>query len=232
VIDGEKRDGHMNMPEHYRHFPCMTPWVGPRFRSSDHKRLLVIGESHYLPVSSTTHLNSVEWYSASQSVLTHEECEWISTARIVESSKDERFRIRAHGIYKSIAREVNVAGGGHGDFVEAIEDLAFYNYFQRPAAHGASLRVEPLDCEVASAVFRWILSELEPELIVFTSRKAGWACSELLRDLHIPAQNTPHPTCPWWNKASKAYGGRTGRELFRDFLFEQKWHKHSEVTQQ
>lgn len=221
----------MNVPDHYRRFPCMKPWIGCKSNeSSDHKRLLVIGESHYLPKSSTIHLNAVDWYSANERVLTDEARGWISTAPIITSSKQERFRIRSHGIYKSIAREVNAANGGCGDFVEAIEDVAFYNYFQRPATYGASLQVEVLDREVAGMVLRWVLSEIKPDLIVFTSRKAGWACSEFLRDCQIPAQNTPHPTCPWWNKASKAYGGQTGRKLFLDFLIEQKWHKKPSET--
>ena len=37
------------LPDHLRRFPCMHPWIGSRYRDERHKRLLVIGESHYLP---------------------------------------------------------------------------------------------------------------------------------------------------------------------------------------
>jgi hypothetical protein len=189
--------------------------------------LLVLGESHYLPKLSTIHLNPRDWYSATECQLTDKERDWISTAKIIAESKKKGFRIKAHWIYKNIAREVSAAGGGENDFIEAIEDVAFYNYFQRPAIYGASLRVDPRDREVAEQVFHWVVSELKPELLIFTSRKAGWECAQFLRECDIPSRNTPHPTCRWWNKASRAYGGVTGRTFFRDFLIEQTWHNQA-----
>lgn len=41
------------LPAHLRRFPCIQPWIGSRYRDERHKRLLVVGDSHYLPPTST-----------------------------------------------------------------------------------------------------------------------------------------------------------------------------------
>lgn len=112
----------MKKPEHLFRFPSMTYREGCRFiNPSAHKRLLVLGESHYLPKTSTIHLNPNNWYSATECQLNDEEIGWVSTRKIIDWSKQDGFRIKAHGIYKSIAREVNAAGLGQS-VIEAIED--------------------------------------------------------------------------------------------------------------
>ena len=50
------------LPDHLRRFPCMHPWIGSRYQDKRHKRLLVIGESHYLPPDSTIHHDPDRWY--------------------------------------------------------------------------------------------------------------------------------------------------------------------------
>ena len=61
------------LPEHLRRYPCMQPWIGNRYRDKRHKRLLVVGESHYLPPDSTIHHDPARWYRSSQSDLNPEE---------------------------------------------------------------------------------------------------------------------------------------------------------------
>ena len=55
-------------------------WIGSRYRDARHKRLLVIGESHYLPPDSTIHRDPGRWYRSRQEELSGEEVRWASTA--------------------------------------------------------------------------------------------------------------------------------------------------------
>ena len=68
------------LPDHLQRFPCMRPWIGSRYRDERHKRLLVIGESHYLPSDSTIHRDPGRWYRSRQEDLSGEEVRWASTA--------------------------------------------------------------------------------------------------------------------------------------------------------
>lgn len=209
----------MNDPEHYQRFPSMKPWEGSRYRcASSHKRLLVIGESHFLPESSSIH-KSIDWYKADEGQLTDIERVWISTRKIIARSKTEGFKVSSHSIYKNIAIEVNQILSGRDD-LDAIEDIAFYNYLQRPAITGDSLHVDPRDREVAIKVFDWVVGTLQPEIIIFTSDLAGQCCGERLRALGVSHGIVPHPTCAHWNMRAKKYGGLKGRELFCKILIE------------
>jgi hypothetical protein len=163
--------------------------------------------------------------------LTATERGWVFTQGIIAESKKEGFTNHAHGIYKGIAIEVNeVMNRPSHLYAEAFQDLAYYNYFQRPATmvpipgeRGLSLHVEPLDCEVADKVFKWVVRELlKPDILVFTSRFAGKSC-KALRGLQIPYGIAPHPTSRWWNMKAAAYGGLTGRELFRKTLCDNRF---------
>lgn len=126
---------------------------------------------------------------------------------------------------KNVAIEVNDLGPRHANYVEVIEDIAFYNYFQRPAQRGISLAEIGLDCRKAREVLNWVLGELEPEIIIFSSALAGKYGPTEVRHLatlagcRIPNIGvTPHAGSPYWNMRAEAYGWLTGRELFRKFL--------------
>ncbi len=67
------------LPDHLRRFPCMQPWIGSRYRHPRHKRLLVVGESHYLPPGSTIQHAPDRWYRGSQADLSEEEVRWASS---------------------------------------------------------------------------------------------------------------------------------------------------------
>ena len=84
------------LPEHLRRFPCMHPWIGSRYRDDRHKRLLVVGESHYLPPESTIHHDPDRWYRSSQAELSEEEVRWASTIGNITGRWT-----RAHRIYRA-----------------------------------------------------------------------------------------------------------------------------------
>ncbi len=211
-------------PEHYRRFPSMKPWVGRRrYKYGAHKELLIIGESHYFQNLSTIHNDAARWYTETiEAQLTEDEQNGICPEKLIGTYFKATPNHPPFSIYKNVAIEVNDLGPRHANYVEAMEDLAFYNYFQRPAKRGGSLDETGLDCRKAREVpLNWILSELEPEIIIFSSALAGKYGPTEVRHLarlagcSIPSIGvTPHAGSAHWNMRAEACGGRTGRELF------------------
>ena len=58
----------------------MQPWIGSEYREN---RILVVGESHYMPEGSTINLSLGTWYSATQAELTDSERSYIHTVDCV-----------------------------------------------------------------------------------------------------------------------------------------------------
>ena len=143
------------LPDHLRRFPCMRPWIGSRYRDARHKRLLVIGESHYLPNESTIHHDPDRWYRSGQDDLSDEEVRWASTIGNITGRW-----YRAHRIYRAIqdevARILQESGVTPDEF--PLNHIAYCNYFLRPApVAGGSMEgnVRQQDLNVAEEVLRW-----------------------------------------------------------------------------
>ena len=221
----------MMKPRHLEKFPCMMPRIGchypePENERPEHKRLLVIGESHYLPTGSSLHLKPNDWYKQTEDSLNEMEKRWVSTEEIITISLKKGFKDSGHGIYRNIALELNNNGPGHKNPNQAIEHVAFCNFFLRPAIEGESLEVNHEDIVVAQDVLLWIIDEYRPELLAVTSRLAGKHAKPILESCGIPSVVTPHPTCAWWNKRAKAepYNNSRGRDLFTDFIISKQWY--------
>jgi hypothetical protein len=212
------------MHTHIKKYPSLYPFIGKHYQSDKHKRVLIIGESHYQPEGSINHLNPKVWYAQSETNLSEKEIGWISTDRIVREAKHEGFKNHAFVIFREIARQLNDAGLKYQNFHEAIEHCMFYNYFQRPAEEtGNSINIRNEDEVVAESVLRWVISSFSPELVIVVSRLAGkYACS-ILKKQNIHFINPPHPASQWWNRKSAKYDGLYGRELIVQFLNEKSW---------
>ena len=207
----------------------MMPWIGVHYRQSP-KRLLFLGESHYLPPSSAAR-SSEHWYSSSQDRLNPEELLYVSTAEIIKKSKAEGFKKPGHGIYKQIAKQLNESGRGRDSDNEAIEHCAFYNFFQRPAeSAGGSIGYDASDKRIAQEVLEWFITAHRPQLVVVVSRKAGPCATPILEAAGVKYAVTPHPTCRWWNRAARAYGGKKGREIIPAFLERNNWLQETVVS--
>ena len=199
------------LPEHLRRFPCMHPWIGSRYRDDRHKRLLVVGESHYLPPESTIHHDPDRWYRSSQAELSEEEVRWASTIGNITGRWT-----RAHRIYRAIQDEISRILREHGITPDPfpLNHVAYCNYFLRPApTAGGSMEgsVCPQDLDVAEEVLRWFTLRQRPELAIVTSRFAGRFAEDGLRESRIPYIGTPHPGTRWWNTATRSYGNVRGR---------------------
>lgn len=195
----------------------MTPFVGRRFTGSTGPRILLVGESHYLPEPSTQHHDADGWYSGSSATLTDKEIGWISTASIVRHACEDGFKNKAHWIWKHAFQAINEAGPGYERFVDVAEDVAFYNFFQRPALKGKSLRPTAQDVAVANEVFGETVRTLEPRAVAFISQRA-WRNFRGKKTFELPMVGTAHPTCAHWNRVSRSYGDRTGKQVLIDFV--------------
>ena len=211
------------LPDHLRRFPCMQPWIGSRYRDERHKRLLVVGESHYLPPQSTIHHDPDRWYRSSQADLNDEEVRWASTIGNITGRW-----YRPHVIYRAIqdevARTLRENGATPDDF--PLNHIAYCNYFVRPApVAGGSMdgNVSPQDLEKVQEVLKWLILRHRPELVIVTSRFAGRFAENVLRDHAIPCISTPHPGNRWWNTVARSYGNIRGRDLFIGFPKDRHW---------
>jgi hypothetical protein len=210
---------------HYERYPVMKPWVGVNYSSRNHKRLLIVGESHYLPSGSTKAHDLEVWYSGCQDNLNSDEKGWIFTAGIIQDNLAKNFPNKAHGIFKNSAKAINSVGYGYDNPSEAMNDIAFMNFFQRPAeSEGGSIHVKPRDIEISSSIFLDVLKTITPELVVFVSSKAGWYGKNIVESLNLPVAITPHPSSQWWNRQAKRYGGY-GRDVIPAFLKLHQWYK-------
>ena len=203
--------------------PSMKPWIGKNYFTSKQK-LLILGESHYLPKDSSIQMEENRWYSSTEDDLSHEEIEWISTTDIISYSIENNFNSRSHWIYKNIAQALNEILQKPA-YSDALSYISFYNYFRRPAYGGYSLFVCQKDVDIAAAYILDFIKQNKPDIIIFTSSLAGEYGEEAVDSTGIPYFTVPDPTCQWWNAAAKKYGEKTGRELFIDFLNECSWGK-------
>ena len=211
------------LPEHLRRFRCMQPWVGSRYCDKRHKRLLVVGESHYLPCGSTIHHDPARWYRSSQADLTEEEVRWASTIGNITGRWT-----RAHRIYRGIQDEITriLKESGITPDPFPFNHIAYCNYFLRPApTAGGSMQGNECqqDLDAAEEVLRWFILSHHPELVIVTSSFAGPLAANALRGSGVPHISTPQPQTPSWNTVCRSYGDVRGRDLFSNFLNHRKW---------
>ena len=227
----------MKKPDHLEKFPCMQPWIGSLYQDNRYKRLLVVGESHYMPPESTIHHDPNRWYQSNENHLDKEEREWVHTRGVIRAHFVEPHR--GLGIFRNIGREIvtvmKASGLAPDEFPR--EHIAFYNYFMRPApktGRGIKGHVEPQDCKISEEVLRWFVQRHQPELVIFVSRFTGEYGESVVCEYGIPCISTPHPSRAWWNRYCPEYGRnsiyegdtvrpRRGRELFHDFLKKYRW---------
>ena len=207
--------------EHFAKFPCMVPFVGQQYSHPRHKKLLVVGESHYLSSKSTIHLDDKEWYSTDQRKLTEKEIGWIDPNEIITYGIDTNFSDKGLKIYHEIAQCLNDVLFKYQEWheiIKVIHHISFINYFQRPAPQGESLDPTEKDIQVSDDVISSVIKTLNPDLIAIVSSKSASYAAPSLVHLKIPYCITPHPACAWWNRKAKKYGDRNGYEVLKNFL--------------
>ncbi|NJC27031.1 hypothetical protein [Neolewinella antarctica] len=209
--------------QHYQLYPSMLPFVGSHYQRMN-KRVLVIGESHYLPQGREAHLTSKNWYDGTAATsLNDVDRAWINTRGTAGSGEDQRYGSRAFSIYRNVEYAIR----------ELLEDdelptdnylryVSYYNYFQRPAETGVSLVLTDEDNSVAYNHLAGLYKILSPTHLAFVSKlayNAFWAQYQSgdfrMREIF----GTPHPSSSWWNRPHQHdYWGEketmTGRAWF------------------
>ncbi len=204
----------------YKQYPMMLPYVGKNFHDAATPSILLIGESHYLEEGSTQHLNPETWYSGSSADLSKDQIEWIDNAAILEASRAKDFSTHSH--FRNVFKVINDYGPAYADYKRVADDIAYYNFFLRPALEGASLDVVLQDIEIANEAFLEHYETLKPTAVVFLSMKAHGSFQHSLPP-SVPVLATPHPSRLWWNRVAAEYGNRRGRDILADFIKTTTW---------
>lgn len=215
----------------YQTHSYMMPFVGDEYESPKHKKLLLIGESHYMPEGSTVHHDVNSWYDGNP-VLTEDErgnCDTRGT-RIWKSGR----------FGKEMDRCLNLVQPSSEN---RWHQVAFLNYFLRPADSKKSFKdiCAERDCMEAVRMFRILLDILKPDLVVFVSKfafdHAEWIDFPKAFNCGLwdyTAKNnmdyifTEHPSSSWWNRVVKMktgssddyFRGMTSRDFFCAWLKE------------
>jgi len=190
-------------------YPKLRTYIGRDYFLAGGPRLLLVGESHYFPRDSKIHLDPERWYAGNWNMLNQTEQSWISTCEIISESREKSFSEKAHSIWKRSFQVINENGPHYEDFRNVADDIAYFNFFQRPANCGESLCVHSLD--IAAAKDNWIenYKKLQPRHVVFLSMLAYSHYNSMGLG---QAEVVPHPGCNWWTRRTKKYGGLSGRE--------------------
>ena len=124
----------MEIPAHFRRYPSMKAWKGENYDGRTHKKLLIVGESFYMPKGSTIQQCREQWYRGAR--LSEKESDYISLRDNILIGK-ESGEWPDHPTYESINGMI-IAALGTRRF--GLDHIAYCNYFQRPVDYGESMR--------------------------------------------------------------------------------------------
>ncbi len=222
-------DQKLDLIDHYQKYPDMRPWVGIAY-SKQLIKILTVGESHYLGKRSTYHHDINTWYEGI-SLEGKKDRAGVHTRNVIYNGINSNWKKKSKTIFKNTEAALFASNIFESNPLSAYDNIAYLNYFQRPAErHGESIKVKQQDKDVSREVFRGVIEIIQPSIVIFTSTLAFNAAkssgvTEWFKDNAIPFTRTPHPGCSWWNRVSKKYGNKTGREHFINFVIQ-----HSNLT--
>lgn len=211
----------------YRNFPQMLPWVGSEFESKKQKKILFIGESHYLPEDAEDDLLTPNgWYNQGESNLdeSSDEYGWTNTREIVGLMKREK----GHSLYREVEKAIKIAKKADSDLdknTNMFKYVGFYNYFLRPAYKNDSIKKTCIDWDlkIAHDAFEGIIDILKPDYVYFLSVFAWNSYKKYEKNSkNVVIDYSPHPSCRWWNTKKYKLNGEvellTGKEKLEAFL--------------
>ncbi len=206
----------------HRHTECL-PFIGEKYKEI---RLLLIGESHYVPKRDICFVNREDYYDCGYDDLDKGDYKtWINTRAVFEYRVYERrdFKNFFSNPATEIARVINHTDNLTKDQrIEAMHNYAFFNYFKRPSYDkGKSIKgLSDIDYNFAYDVSCFMIKILDPQLIVFLSKKAYKAFCESDRDKnlgsHYSIRSVSHPSSAWWNRVRN--DGACARDEFYEYV--------------
>ena len=183
--------------QHFSNYPNFLPYIGKEFSKSK-KRVLIIAESHYFP-DKDFYKNIIidDFY---QRKINFDDINFMFT-------RFELTRKKTHRIHKNIGVYANYS------------EIAYYNFFLRPAISKLSINAKSIDKEVANNAFKIIVETLSPNRIIFVSKKSYDSLTAENKNLYQDKISyCVHPNSVWWNKSMKKYNGKNGKEIFKSIL--------------
>jgi len=207
-----------------RHYECL-PFIGENYENS---RLLLVGESHYVPKKESHFVNRDDFYDISFDELEDGEYKgWINTRYVFENRVygTGSFDVFFSNTATEIARIMNHTNDLSMEQKRAaMHQYAFINYYKRPSyEQGKTIRqITDKDNKYAYEISRSIINTLEPKLIIFLSKKSYYAFCDSNQDGEIwekyKIKCVSHPSSIWWNR--KRNDGRCAREDFYGYISE------------
>lgn len=214
--------------EHLQNHNCFLPHIGKEYDTAVPK-ILIIAESHYLPMKNDNTFSANEWYfnfKKVYSILDNESIDWINTRGVVGEYLKKKTKKGGLSIFHNLEKSFkNVY-----ENINLFEVCAYINYFQRPSeVKGGSIKVDPIDSKIALENVLVLIEILKPNKIIFVSSKAYNdfklnTTDDLRKQLPFIGW-VPHPSASsWWNRSSSKYGlnskGRiaTGKEKFERII--------------
>ena len=176
----------------------LIPYLGKNY--SQYK-ILIIGESHFLEENVIDQVKD-DFYEGNLNNYEH----YIKENINILNNKYECTRKKLHPIHKNI---LSALKKNNLDY----NNIAYYNFFLKPAKFRTTLNLTEKDIEVANDVIKKIINILTPRIIIFVSKKAYLN----YHNRESKSFYVQHPTCHWWYKKStnqKLYG----KEKFVDII--------------
>lgn len=216
--DGSCSDGY------YTRFPQMLPWVGVDYGKGTFKKIILIGESHYLPKNVNEKMfDPKEWYFDT------EHKDWYIDGEDEEQMTNTRQflsgPLKPHRMYNNphhVLREVIMEKCPNLICDNLYRYVVYYNYFLRPARNKGSIQkiITEWDLNIASDTLIKMAEILKPDFVFFLSKFAWKSFMDKITNESLPfiIGFSDHPSRRW--NTVNYYNGTnmTSRESFKQFL--------------
>jgi hypothetical protein len=208
--------------KHLQNYPQMLPFIG-KFWKDSKTRILILGESHYIPGEELDEAHLQDWYENNSDNFYKELADYIDTRRVVNRADNKKIKFdKPLTMYYNIIKECKENIPALLNEEHIFPFFSYYNYFQRPAfIQTESIINAKIDDEIAYKTLKLITSLIKPKQIIIASRKAMKSFnqqqnidSEKLFFENFTIDSVPHASSAWWNRKSKSYGNQTGRGKF------------------
>lgn len=212
-------ENQLNTIEHYQRFPAMKPFIGLNYGQRNSLKIMLIGESHYLPKGSTISYDSKRWYNSTQSDLTIEEIEWINTRKILNGD----WKPKGHMIFRQLNNQLS--NFTNKSEFRAMESIAFMNGFQRPSPEtGKSMKYfcKSIDYKIGADMVHNVINIIQPNLVIFVS-KFSWEKLGLnlpKSELKLDYDFVCHPGTGgrYWHNTKYPHGAKKFNAILKDKL--------------
>lgn len=187
----------------YQQYPHMCPFVGKQYGKIS-KKIIFLGESHYVPQNSVVSLNPTKWYNGNEKDLNADEIEFIGTFDLINNRRNQELGAPAWRYYLDMEKCLIAAGFPLCE--NMFQYVSFMNLFQRPAVEtGKSIVICPEDIEKSSEIINKAIKIIDPDIAIFFTTKGYNTFHNIIADKKIQTIRGCHTTSPWWNR-DNGYG--------------------------